>query len=112
LLAVKATDHKNVVPALSQRLMWVIVSVAVIDHAVGDDDKAIEPAEAAAKVRDCFVVFDEAAVVPDAPGSAVWMATFIVPAVNVVPVRPRVSSNLLAVLAADNPTVIPFPHSR
>jgi hypothetical protein len=113
LLAVNATDHKKV-PAVdaSQRLMWLIVSVAVIDHVEAIDVIAMDPAEAALNVGETRVVTAEAAVVPEAPGSAVCKATYNTPAVNVVPVRPIVLSNLLAVFAAERPTVISFPHSQ
>ncbi len=51
LLAVKATDHMKL-PAVdaSQRLMWLIVSVPVIDHVEAIDVIAIDPAEAALNV--------------------------------------------------------------
>jgi hypothetical protein len=52
LLAVKATLHKKLpAVALSQRLMWLIVSVPVIDHVPPIDDNAIEPADAALNVQ-------------------------------------------------------------
>jgi hypothetical protein len=51
LLAVKATDHMKL-PAVdaSQRLMWLIVSVAVIDHVPPIEVKAIDPADDALNV--------------------------------------------------------------
>ena len=113
LLVVKATDHRKL-PAVdaSQIAMWLIVSVAVIDQVEAIDVIAMDPADAALKVGETRVVTADAAVVPDAPGSAVCKDTYNTPAVNVVPVRPIVLSNLLAVLAAERPTVISFPHSR
>jgi hypothetical protein len=51
LLAVNATDHKKLpAVAASQRLMWLIVSVAVIDHVPPIDVNAIEPADDALNV--------------------------------------------------------------
>ena len=52
LEAVNATDHKKV-PAVeaSQRLMWLIVSVAVIDHVPPIDVNAIDPADDALNVQ-------------------------------------------------------------
>jgi hypothetical protein len=75
LLVVNATDHIKF-PAVdaSQKLMWLIVSVAVIDHVEAIDVIAIDPAEAALNVGETRVVTAEAAVVPDAPGSAVCKA--------------------------------------
>jgi len=76
LLAVNATDHKKLPPVeASQKLMWLIVSVAVIDHVEPIDVIAIDPADAALKVGETRVVTADAAVVPEAPGSAVCKAT-------------------------------------
>lgn len=83
-----------------------------MDHVEAIDVIAIDPAEAALNVGETRVVTAEAAVVPAEPGSAVCKDTYNTPAVNVVAVRPMVFSNLLAVLAAERPTVISFPHSR
>ena len=76
LLVVKATDHIKF-PAVeaSHKLMWLIVSVAVIDQVEAIDVIAIDPADAALKVGETRVVTADAAVVPDAPGSAVCKAT-------------------------------------
>jgi len=51
LEAVKATDHRKL-PAVdaSHKLMWLIVSVAVIDHVPPIAVSAIEPADDALNV--------------------------------------------------------------
>jgi hypothetical protein len=113
LLAVNATLHRKL-PAVeaSHKLMWLIVSVAVIDHVEAIDVIAIDPADDALNVGETRVVTAEALAVPTDPGSAVCNFTYSEPAVNVVPARPIVLSNLSAVFTAERPTVILFPHSR
>jgi hypothetical protein len=52
LLAVKATDHMKLpAVALSQRLMWLIVSVPVIAKVPPIEVRAIEPADDALNVQ-------------------------------------------------------------
>ena len=113
--AVKAAEYWKF-PAVveSHTEMWLIVSdVPPFVHAAGEDVRLIDPADAALNVNALRVVSPAAAaVVPDAPGSAVCsFAACTAGAVNVVPaLLPRSTfKKALAVLLALNPTVTTTP---
>ena len=92
---------------LSHTEMWVNVSEPDAHDAHDGRVVVIDfyPADAADHAMMTRVVFAEAAVVPAAPGSAVWSFTYVlVGAVNAVP--PSMSSHLFASVVAASPTVI------
>jgi hypothetical protein len=83
-----------------------MVSVVVIDHAVGGADNAIAPPDAAEKVACWRVVTADTEVVPADPGSATCNSIHVAAMANDVLRKPF--SMALAVFTVCNPTVIGF----